>query len=70
MLLSENSADEVFILRLWREAVGSAADFQWRALVTHLNSGDRRTANSIEDAFGLVRARLERAVPGEEMEAS
>jgi hypothetical protein len=62
--LSEIGIDEVFVLRLWREAIGPAAGFQWRAQVTHVNSGDRRTANSVDEALALIRAGLEAAAVG------
>jgi hypothetical protein len=54
-------ADEVFVVRFWREQQNSADDFRWRAQVRSVTGRDHRIADSVEAVFALIRARLEKA---------
>jgi hypothetical protein len=54
-------ADEVFVVRFWREQQDSGHEFRWRVQVRSVTGRDRHIANSIEAAFALIRARLEAA---------
>lgn len=58
-------ADQVFILRFWREQV-SEGSFQWRAQVSHVNTRERMTSNGIEAALSLIASRLEGGFPDPE----
>jgi hypothetical protein len=54
-------ADEVFVVRFWREQQNSEDDFRWRVQVRSVTGRDHRIADSVEAAFALIRARLEAA---------
>jgi hypothetical protein len=54
-------ADEVFVVRFWRERQNSEDEFRWRAQVRSVTTRDRRTADSVEAVFALIKARLEKA---------
>jgi hypothetical protein len=61
-------ADEVFVVRFWREQQNSEDDFHWRAQVRSVTGRDRHIADSIEAVFALIRARLEAASATEHAE--
>jgi hypothetical protein len=52
-------ADEVFVVRFWREQQDSGHEFRWRVQVRSVTGRDRHIADSVEAAFALIRARLE-----------
>jgi len=54
-------ADEVFVVRFWREQQNSEDEFPWRAQVRSVTGRDRRIADSVEAVFALIKARLEAA---------
>jgi hypothetical protein len=55
-------ADQVFILRFWREDAGCGEDFRWRAQVRNVNTRQRQTTDDVDAAFALVLARLNAVV--------
>jgi hypothetical protein len=57
----QSAADQVFILRFWRDAADCGQDSSWRAQVRHINSRAVQTAAGIDGAFGLVAAQLKAA---------
>jgi hypothetical protein len=52
-------ADEVFVVRFWREEQNSKDEYRWRAQVRSVTNRDRHVADSVEAVFALIRARLE-----------
>ena len=52
-------ADEVFVVRFWREQDDCEGKFRWRAQVRSVTGRDRHVADSVEGTFALIRARLE-----------
>ena len=62
-------ADEVFVVRFWREQQNSEGEFRWRAQVRSVTGRNRHIADSVEAAFALIRARLEAAAAPEQCEA-
>ena len=56
---SRAPADEVFVVRFWREQQNSEDDFLWRAQVRCVTGRDRHIADGVEAVFALIRARLE-----------
>jgi hypothetical protein len=56
---SRTPADEVFVVRFWREQQDSGHEFRWRVQVRSVTGRDRHIADSVEAAFALIRARLE-----------
>jgi hypothetical protein len=52
-------ADEVFVVRFWREQQNSEDGFHWRAQVRSVTSRNRHVVDSVEAALALIRARLE-----------
>jgi hypothetical protein len=61
-------ADEVFVVRFWREQQNDENEFSWRAQVRSVTSRDRHIADSVEAALALIRARLEIASATEQSE--
>jgi hypothetical protein len=61
-------ADEVFVVRFWREEQNSTDEFRWRAQVRSVTNRDRHVADSVEAVFALIRARLEVASITEQSE--
>ena len=55
-------ADEVFVVRFWREEQNGKDEFRWRAQVRSVTNRDRHVADSVEAVFALIRARLEASV--------
>ena len=55
------AADQVFILRFWREATGRGEELRWRAQVRNVNTRQRQAADDVESAFALVLAHLNAA---------
>ena len=54
------SADQVFVLRFWRETHDrDQAHASWRVKISHVNSRQRVHAHGLERAFELVRNALE-----------
>jgi hypothetical protein len=62
-------ADEVFVVRFRREQQNNEDEFSWRAQVRSVTGHDRHTADSVEAALALIRARLELASAMEQREA-
>ena len=62
-------ADEVFVVRFWREQQDTGHEFRWRVQVRSVTGRDRHVADSVEAAFALIRARLEVVSAEEECEA-
>jgi hypothetical protein len=58
MNLVPTAADQVFILRFWREATGCDDEFRWRAQIRNVNTRQRRVVDDIETALSLVLAQL------------
>jgi hypothetical protein len=58
-------ADEVFVVRFWREQDDCEGEFRWRAQVRSVTGRDRHIADSVEAVFALIRARLEKAFVAE-----
>ncbi|MBV9237708.1 MAG: hypothetical protein JOZ94_17875 [Xanthobacteraceae bacterium] len=54
-------ADEVFVVRFWREQDDSQGTFRWRAQVRSVTGRDHHVADSVEATFALIKARLEKA---------
>ena len=52
------AADQVFILRFWREATGDGEELRWRAQVRNVNTRQQHMADDVDSAFGLVQAQL------------
>jgi hypothetical protein len=61
-------ADEVFVVRFWREQQDTGDEFRWRVQVRSVTGHDRHIADSVEAAFALIRARLEVASAPEQCE--
>ena len=54
------SADQVFVLRFWRETHDRGlVDASWRVKISHVNSRRRVHAHGLDLAFELVRRALE-----------
>jgi hypothetical protein len=51
-------ADEVFILRFWREQEDHGQEFRWRAQVRNVNTRERHTADDLDAAMVLISTRL------------
>jgi hypothetical protein len=62
-------ADEVFVVRFWREQQSNEEDFRWRAQVRSVTGRDRHIADSLEAVFALIKARLELASAAQQREA-
>jgi hypothetical protein len=57
---SSASADQVFVLRFWRETHDrDQADASWRVKISHVNSRQRLHAHGLDRAFEVVRGALE-----------
>ena len=63
-------ADEVFVVRFWREEQNSESEFRWRAQVRSVTGRDRHVADGVEAVFALIRARLEVASAPEQCQAT
>src|SRR5262245_36125375 len=60
METSSASADQVFVLRFWRETHDyDQADASWRVKISHVNSRRRLHAHGLDRAFEIVRGALE-----------
>ena len=60
METSSASADQVFVLRFWRETHDrDQANATWRVKISHVNSRRRLHAHGLDRAFELVRSTLE-----------
>ncbi len=54
------SADQVFVLRFWREPHDrDRADASWRVKISHVNTRQRLHAQGLDRAFEVVRHALE-----------
>ena len=60
------AADQVFILRFWRETTGCGGEARWRVQVRHVNTRQRQIADDVKTAFALVLAQLNNSCPTEE----
>ena len=58
-------ADEVFVVRFWREQQNGEDDFHWRAQVRSVTGRNRHVVDSVEAVFALIKARLEKAFVAE-----
>jgi hypothetical protein len=56
----DDETDQVFIMRLWKEPqLARSADFvQWRAQISHLNTGNKFHVDGVERALAAVRSIL------------
>jgi hypothetical protein len=61
------AADQVFILRFWKEESGIDRRTQWRVQVQNVNERRRHIVDDVDRAFALVMARLN-ATSGDEVE--
>ncbi|MBV9626809.1 MAG: hypothetical protein JO230_01815 [Xanthobacteraceae bacterium] len=61
-------ADEVFVVRFWREQDDCEGKFRWRAQVRSVTSRNRYIVDSVEAALALIRTRLDDASPREQSE--
>jgi hypothetical protein len=60
MANSSASADQVFILRFWRELDDCDwSNASWRVKISHVNSRWRLHAHGVDSAFDTVRRMLE-----------
>jgi hypothetical protein len=50
--------DHVFMVRLWAETTGESAQPEWRGLVEHAASGQRRYFTSLDDLMAFLQAQL------------
>jgi hypothetical protein len=64
-----STADEVFILRFWREQDGLAQEFRWRGQIRSVSTRERHTADGADAAFALIKARLQVASGLEDRQA-
>ena len=55
-------ADQVFVLRFWRERTGLGDGFRWRGQIRNLNTRQPQTVNDAQDAVDLILAYLNNAV--------
>jgi hypothetical protein len=62
---SRTVADQVFIIRFWREDAGPGQEQRWRAQVRNVNTRQQLTADDVETALALVRAKLTEATSAE-----
>jgi hypothetical protein len=58
-------ADQVFIIRFWREDTGPGQEQRWRAQVRNVNTRQQLTVNDVEAALALVRDKLTEATSAE-----
>jgi len=58
-------ADQVFIIRFWREDAGPGQERKWRAQVRNVNTRQQLTVNDVEAALAVVRSRLIKATSAE-----
>jgi hypothetical protein len=54
-------ADQVFIIRFWREDAGPGQQFRWRAQIRNVTTRQKLMVDDVETALALVRAKLEEA---------
>jgi hypothetical protein len=52
-------ADQVFILRFWREEPGCEHEARWRVQVRNVNTRERQVVDDPQSAFNIVLTRLE-----------
>ncbi len=55
------NADQVFILRFWKEEVEAGQELQWRVQVKNVNTRRRHVVDDVNRAFAIVMARLNAA---------
>jgi len=55
------TADQVFILRFWKEEIGGNQELRWRVLVQNVNTRRRQVVDDVDRAFAIVAARLNAA---------
>jgi hypothetical protein len=58
------TADQVFILRFWKEEVENDQQTQWRVQVQNVNTRRRQIVDDIDSAFAIVTDRLKAAGEG------
>ena len=52
------TADQVFILRFWKEETGADRKSQWRVQVQNVNTRRRDIVDDVDRAFAIVTDRL------------
>jgi hypothetical protein len=57
-VMTAKRIDHVFMVRLWAETTGEAAQSDWRGVVEHAASGQRRYFTSLDDLTAFLRAQL------------
>jgi hypothetical protein len=55
------TADQVFILRFWKEEAGAERKSQWRVQVQNVNTRRRHVVDDVDRAFAIVADRLNAA---------
>lgn len=60
------TADQVFILRFWKEEVENDRRTQWRVQVQNVNTRRRQIVDDIDSAFAIVTDRLKAAGAGDD----
>jgi hypothetical protein len=54
-------ADQVFILRFWKEETEQSERTQWRVQVQNINTRRRQVVDDVDRAFAIVTDRLNAA---------
>ena len=57
-VMTAKRIDHVFMVRLWAETTGESAQPEWRGVVEHAASGQRRYFTSLDDLAAFLRAQL------------
>ena len=57
-VMTPKRIDHVFMVRLWAETTGESAQPEWRGVVEHAASGQRRYFTSLDDLAAFLRAQL------------
>jgi hypothetical protein len=60
------TADQVFILRFWKEEAENDQRTQWRVQVQNVNTRRRQIVDDIDRAFAIVTERLKAAGEGDD----
>jgi hypothetical protein len=61
-VMTPKRIDHVFMVRLWAETSGEAAQPDWRGVVEHAASGQRRYFTSLDDLTAFLRTQLETSI--------
>jgi hypothetical protein len=57
-VMTTKRIDHVFMVRLWSETAGETAQPDWRGVVEHAASGQRRYFTSLDDLTAFLQAQL------------